>query len=167
MREERHQLAAAARVEVTGGFIEHQQARLAGQQPREAHATLLAAAQVVRQALAETAETHLRQCVVHHAGQLRFAQAQLLRPERHVLPDRRTEQLVVRVLEQEPHATAHLGQVGLEQRQAVHGDGRVQCRAVGQQAVQVQQQRGLARAIRPDEGHAFAGRQRERQSAQR
>jgi hypothetical protein len=98
---------------------------------------------------------------------LRLPEAQLLRPERHVLPDRRTEELVVRVLEQQADAAPYLGQVGLDERQAIHGDRGHRRRTVRQQAVQVQQQGRLARAIGADQRHAFARPQRERQPAQR
>jgi hypothetical protein len=75
------------------------------------------------------------------------------RPERDVLGHRRHEQLVVRVLEHDADAPADLAQVLLDHRQArdLHRPD-----AAAEHPVQVQHQRRLARAVRPEDGDPLA-----------
>jgi len=55
----------APRVEVAGRLVQDQQARLAGENARQAGAALLAVAQMMRGAVAGSREAYLRQGLVH------------------------------------------------------------------------------------------------------
>ena len=82
------------------------------------------------------------------------AQAEVGRAEGDVLPDPGHEQLVVRVLEDDPDAAADLGEIRPGDRQAGDGD---RAGAGGQDAVEVEDQGGLARAVGAEQRHPFPG----------
>jgi hypothetical protein len=87
--------------------------------------------------------------------ELGAGEAEVGGPEGHVLADGGHEELVVGVLEDDAHAPAHLGDVGVVDAEAVDPDG-----AGGgpQDAVEVEHQRGLAGPVGPEDGDALAGR---------
>ena len=90
--------------------------------------------------------------------QVRPAQAEVGRPERHVVADRRHEELVVGVLEHEPDPAADLAEGGLGHRDPAdehlaHGVG---AGGLAEDAVEVQEQRGLAGPVGPEHREALA-----------
>ena len=72
---------------------------------------------------------------------------QLLRAKRNILFDGRAEQLVVRILEQQPYLMANGLNRLWSDRLAKDPNGSVQARLVRQEAVQMKQHSGFAGAI--------------------
>ncbi len=89
----------------------------------------------------------------HHGVQLGAAQPGGGRAEGDVLADGRHEELVVGVLEDDADLAADLGHVGAADREPGDGDG---ARASGEDAVQVQDEGGLAGAVRAEQGDPLA-----------
>ena len=83
---------------------------------------------------------------------LRPGEPQVERAERDVLADRRHEQLVVGVLEDQADAGAQVTDVVVADAQA----GDLELAAAGQQRVEVQHQRRLAGAVGAEHGDALA-----------
>ncbi len=112
----------------------------------------------MREPFFKAGQTDLLQRPGDAGRQLGPAQAQLLRTEGDILPYGRTEQLIVRVLKQQAHLRANRFQMrrGYRSPENVHGGRRG--RAFRQEAVEVQEQRGLARPVGPDQSHPFAFR---------
>ena len=147
------QLAARGRVEVRGRLVEHEDLRVHGEHRRDGDPSPLAEGQVVRRPVGELGHAHLCQGLEHPGVELVAAQPEVARPERHVVADRRHEQLVVGVLEDDADAAPDLGEVVLGDGQAGHRDG---AGPGGQDAVEVQHERGLAGAVRAQHGDPFA-----------
>ena len=121
----------------------------------------------MRGPVAKARQTGLRQRLLHARVHFRLAQAELLRAKRHVLLDARAEQLIVRVLEHQAHLPADGVEIVRGDRLAQDAHRPVPVELLRQKAVQVQQQRGLAGAIGPEQPHAFALRHAETDPAQR
>ena len=79
-------------------------------------------------------------------------EAQVERAEGDVLADGRHEQLVVRILEDEPDARTQLAERPVLDREA----GDLELAFAGEQAVEVQDERRLAGAVRAEQGDALA-----------
>ncbi len=121
----------------------------------------------MRGPLAKIRQAHLPQRLLDAVFHFGFGQAQLLRAERHVLGNGRAEQLIIRVLKHE----AHLSADGLE---VLAGDGCAVdphrfARAcfVGKNPIEVQEQRGFARAIGAKQTDTLAGLDAKTHPAQR
>ena len=86
-------------------------------------------------------------------------ESQIKRSESDVFPHSRTKELIIRVLKHEPDALTDLPECGPSYRNAVDGHGsglRIGRQTFGQQAVQMHQQRCLARATGSDQCHGLA-----------
>jgi hypothetical protein len=110
---------------------------------------------VVRRAVDERQHPDLIKGVSYASLELVATQAQVGRTERDVLTHRRHEQLVVGVLENDPDPAADLGQVLGRDGQASHGHRAM---ARGEDAVEMQYERRLARAVGPEHRHSLAPR---------
>jgi len=152
--EQLDELAAVAGVEVGGRLVEGEHLGRHGQHGGHAHALALAEAQMMRGPLGRVTHVHFVKGLCDPTLYVGTVEVHVERAEGYVVEDGGHEELVVRVLEDEPHLQAHLFQPAV-----VHGDAadRHSPGAV-QQAVQVQKQRGLAGPVRADQGHPFARR---------
>jgi hypothetical protein len=99
-------------------------------------------------------QRHDVQRFAHAGGQLVAAHTEVRGAERDVLGDRRHEQLIVGILEHQPHAPADLAKALAAHRSPGDLDG---ARRRGQHTVEMQHQRGLTRAVRPEDRHSLTG----------
>ena len=148
--EDLRHLATGGRVEVGGGFVEDEDLRSHRQHRGDGDPPALTEGQVVRWALRVRAHAHERQGLPHPGLELRSTQPDVVRPEGHVVPDRRHEQLVVGVLKDDPHPPPDLQEVLAGDGHS--GDGhRPGGRLVN--PVEVQDERRLARSVRTQQGY--------------
>ena len=122
---------------------------------------------MMRLALLEAGQTDLRQGFFHARGNFRFAQAKLLRAERHIFLHRRAKQLVVRVLKNQPDLPPDFFQISGRKRLAINFHRAVAGKFLRQQPVQMQQQGGLAGTVRPEQRDALARQHAKADAAQR
>ncbi len=151
--EQAEQAAARPRVEPARGLVHDEDARLHGEDGGDRDRPLLAAGEAVGRALREVLRADAREGLRDPRPHVLGREPEVQRPEAHILGDGRHEQLVVRVLEDHADRPADVGQRVLCDRDAADVDGAVRRR---QQAVQVQQQRGLAGAVGADDGDRLA-----------
>ena len=104
------ELAPAGRVQVGRRLVQHQDLRPHGQHGGDRDPAALAERQVVRRPVAVRGHADRGERLVDPGAQLGAAQAEVGRAERDVLGDRRHEQLVVGVLEDDADPAADLGQ---------------------------------------------------------
>lgn len=149
------EFAPAARVEVAGGLVKGEYAGVAGQEASQAHAAFLPLAQVVRVAILEAAHSHLAERSGDSLRKPGLSEAHLLGAESDILPDGRTEELIIRVLEEQAYLGANGSEVALHHRFAKDLNGGWVPGTLRQEAVEVEQERGLTRPVRPDEAHAL------------
>ena len=144
----------AAGIEVTGGFVEHENAGLAGEHPGQADAAFFSATETVRRPLLVALEAHHFQRVGDNLFELSIREAKLPRPECDVLKNGGTKKLIVGVLKNQANLSADGIKSCRSDPIAIHINfARV--RFIGKQAIEVQQQRRFARAIGADQAHAF------------
>ena len=93
--QERFELAPAARIEVGGGFVEHEHGRFASQHAGQADAPLFAVAEAVRRAFLEAFQADLLEAGRHQVPQHRAVHAKLARAEGDVFKDGGRDELVV------------------------------------------------------------------------
>ena len=148
------ELAAGHRVQVRRRLVEHEDLRPAGQHGRQRHPPPLATRQVQGRSVAVGEHVDGGQRGVDPLAQRSTGDAEVGGPERDVVADGRHEQLVVGVLEDDPHPAADLLQVRRGHRQPAHGDPSG---AGPQDAVEVQHQRRLARPVRAEQRDPLAG----------
>ena len=165
--DEVEELLARHGVEPGHRLVQHEDARLHGQHARERHAALLAARQLEGALVAQLGdvEAHAFQSGFHAAINLVGGKPQVAGAERHVLAHGGGEQLVLGILEHEPHLAA----AGL--RRALVGQILpVQQHAPARgmhEAVHVLDEGALAASRMPGDAEELAVVQRERDVAQR
>ena len=103
-------LAATGRVEVGGRLVEDEDLRFHRQDRGDRDATALTEGEMVRRAVEGVPHAHLPSALSTRASS-RTADAQVRRSEGDVVTHRRHEQLIVRILEDDPHSPADLPQV--------------------------------------------------------
>ncbi len=132
-------------------LVEHEHPRPHGHRPRDGRPFPLPVGQQVRGAVAQPGDVQRRERLVDPRPDLRLRQPQVQRPERHVLRDRRREQLVVRVLHDQLHGGPQPGEPG-----AVVGHrSALQFHPAGarpQPSAQQPHQRRLPASVAPEEG---------------
>jgi hypothetical protein len=165
--ENSHELASAARIKAAGRFVQHQDAHVARQQPGQADTALLSVAEMMGLTIFKSLQADALQRPPDAVGEFRLSLAQLLRPEGDVLPDRRAEQLIVRILKQQTDLRTNCQQVRLRHRRAEDMDGGGTRRTFGEKAVEVQEQGGLAGPVRADDTDSVAVADLETHVAQR
>jgi hypothetical protein len=106
----------------------------------------------MRSAVDDVLHPHLAECRADAGERLLRRRAEVERAERDVLAHGRHEQLVVGVLEHEPDARPQLAGIAAPDVDPGHG----QLTLAGQQTVEVQHQRGLAGAVRPEHRDTLA-----------
>jgi len=167
LSEQRLELAAPARVEIARWLVEHENGRFACKHAREAGTAFLAVAEMMRRAMGVMSQAHAGKACNDARLHFRIAQAKLLRAESHVLRHGRAEQLIVRVLKQQTDLPAHLFEALRRDGFAVNVHRAISAGPLWQNSIQVQQQCGFARTIRPEQTNAFAGRDAQAHPAQR
>jgi hypothetical protein len=110
----------------------------------------------MRNPIFKARQLNRRQRSRHPLAHLLRPQPELERAKRYILPHRRRKQLVIRVLEQQAYASPDLQQMGRYQRLASDPNAAL-LRRRAQDAVQVQQQRGFARAIGSNQAYRLGG----------
>ena len=143
------ELASRGRVEVRRRLVQHEDLRAHGQHGRDRDPAALAEGEVVRRAVGEVGDAHRAQGLHDPRVELGAAQPEVGRPERHVVAHGGHEQLVVGVLEDDADPASHLEQVRAGDRQPRDGDAS---RAGREDAVEVQHQGRLARAVGAEQG---------------
>ena len=161
-----HQLAATARIEAGSGLVEHEQLRLHRQHGGDGDALLLADAEMVRDAVHVVAHIHGSECITHARAHFLLGQALVNRAERDVVEHRGREELVVGLLKNQADGGAHLDEVGLRAVRHVDAADAHLAGSGFENAVQMKNQRAFAGAVRTEQGHLLAGRDRKRCPAQ-
>lgn len=181
------QPAPRAGVEIARRFVKRQEIGFAGQYAGQRDAAAFAEAQFARRPVFEASQPYGSQRLAHPASHLVLREPQIERPKRHILEHRRTEELIVRILKQKPHDPPNLAEVRSDDRHSQHFDRMRRLRhardvgavrsggptfrdAAGssrEQAVEVQQQRGLSGPIRPDDSDSFPDADRKAHVRQR
>ena len=105
------ELAPRRRVEVRRRLVEHEDLGSHREHGRDGDPPALAEGQVVRRPVGEVAHPDAVERLDDARVELGAAQAEVGRPERHVVAHRRHEQLVVGVLEDDADPASHLEQV--------------------------------------------------------
>jgi hypothetical protein len=154
--EEGDQLAAAARVEAGGGFIEDENLGGAGEDAGEADAAFFAGGKPMGRALFEADQADFVEGIGDKLREVSGGQAELLWAEGNVFEDGGAEELVVGVLKEEPDGSADVFEVVGDDGRTVDPDGGGG-EGLGEDAVEVLEDGGLARAVGADEGDGFAG----------
>ena len=149
------EIPPAPRVEIARRLVKDKYAGVACEDPRQADALLFTSAQVVRRSPFEPVEPDLMKRIPDDPVDLRGRESELLRTERHVFADRGTEELVVGILEEEPHRSVHLVEVGVREEIAADDDLAAPAVVGGEYAVQMEKERRFSRPVRPDNADAF------------
>jgi hypothetical protein len=105
------QLPPARRVEVARGLVQHQHVGSHGEHGGHGDTSALPEGQVVRCPVGDLCHADGCERLVHPLLQGRPAQAEVGRPEGDVVANRRHEQLVVGVLEDQPDPATYIGEV--------------------------------------------------------
>ena len=157
------QLLASARVKSRARLVEHQHLRLHGDHARDGDAALLPAGEregrLLQQALVQSREAG---GVMHAAVQLRAGQAHVGGAEGDVAVDGLLKELVLRILEHQPHAEAHAADLLRVGPDVLAVEQHAAARRL-EQAVEVLDQRRFAAARVPDEAEKLAAVNVERQ----
>ena len=163
----------AARVKVRRGLVEHHHRGPACQHARQADALPLAEAQMMRRTIRRVLKVDPRETLQGQAASLAPGHPLVERPEGHILDDRGAEELIVGVLEQQPHLAPDLVRrpgVDLDPLDPDAGGAppsgkiepmpwrmpQVPLPLPGKQAVEMEQERALARAVGTHECDALA-----------
>ena len=109
-----------------------------------------------RQTRFESRKSDLRQRLSDDVLDVGLPGPELARAEGDVFEDRGAEQLVLGVLEKEPHIAPDVRQIRLDHGQAVDPDGRNAPPVLRQDPVQVQEEGRFARAVGTDQTNGFA-----------
>jgi len=159
----------AAGVEVVGGLVEKEDARLHRDHRPDRDPLLLTAGQRVRRPIEQLVEAERLRCLGDALAHLRLRQAELQRAERQLVEHARAKQLDVGLLEHEPDLRAELASEGgllqgvFRERPAERLDGPLRRE---DEAVEHLQQRRLARAVGPDYRDVLSLVDRERDAAE-
>lgn len=152
------ELAPATRVKPAGWFVQHKHCRFACQHARQTDPTFLALTESVGLSLFEPAKPDHRKARRNKFFQLRSIDAQLTRAKGDIVKHGRCNQLVIRVLEQQTDLLADALDCLACERFTGNPHMWLLGHVFGQQTVQMQQQRGFARTVRPEHTNAFTGR---------
>src|SRR5512143_1193532 len=155
------------RIQVARRLVQRQHPRTTGKDPRETDALLFATAEVMRRSPVEARQAHQLEGLLHRRPHLTLRLAELLRTEGDVLENRRTEKLIVRILEQQPHRPPDVRQRFGPESHAEHGNPFLLRKLLGKNAVDVKEQRGFPRTVRPDQTDALVLLDRQRDVLQR
>lgn len=151
-------LLNARRVEIGGGFVEHQQRRPHRQCARDRESLAATARQTVGVVRPPIPQTDAAQGVFGSSENLLDRQAQVLRPEGDLVEQGAGDQLGVGVLKDHAHAGAQSGDGGRPGIQPVdaHPAGDRGGDRVGDEAVERQGEGRLARTAGSEQEHDFA-----------
>ncbi len=151
--EDMGELASRSRIEVGRGLVEHEHVGIHRQHRRQCDSSALAEAEVVWGAVGVVVHADCAERRGNPSVELVAGDSEVGRTERHVLAHRGHEELVVGVLEDDPHSPTDLAEVRLGHGQAADADvALLGC----VDAVEVQDQGGLAGTIRTEHGDALA-----------
>ena len=161
-RHEAHQVPGAAGVEAGQRFVKDQRLRAHGYRAGDGGALLLPVAEHMRGAVPEVGDLERLERVFDATACLYLGDAEIQRPERHVLVHAAGEELVVGILEDEADGRAQrrepLAVVGDRLATQQHRPG-----PRPQGAVEMQEKGGLAGAVRADDRQAATGAHLERE----
>jgi hypothetical protein len=153
--EEVFEFAAATGVEVAGGLVEDEDGGLAGEDAGETDAAFFAAGEVMGEAVIEACQANLGEAFRDACGDFGRVEAELLGSEGDVFEDGGAEELIVGVLEEEADLAADGIEVVADGGLAEDADGAVLGGFFREQAVEMEQQGGLAGAVGADEADAL------------
>jgi hypothetical protein len=105
------ELAPRAGVEIARRFVEHEGARFAGEKPRQTHPPFLAPTETMRGTAFVSFQSHRVQRGRNALEDGFAVPAELSGSKRDILKDRFAEELVVRVLKENPHLSANRRQI--------------------------------------------------------
>mgnify|MGYP006955966709 CR=1 FL=1 len=152
------EFASRRRIEVRGRLVEHQHIGTHRQHRRQGHTAALTEAEVMRRAVGVSVHADGPKCVVDGGVEVVAAQTEVGGTEGNILSHSRHEQLIVWILEHDPHPPPNLGEIGLGDWKTSDRDAAVRGRV---NAIEVQDQCGLSGAIGAEHGNAFAMPDRE------
>ena len=160
--QEAQQRAPRTRVEASRGLVERENLGIHAEHRGDGDALLFAGAQVMAEAILVGAHAYTLERMPRSLAHLGGGQPHVQRPEGHILDDRRRKQLVVRILEHQADRGADCVKVVV-----AHGSTtNAHLARAAQDAVQMQQQRALASAVRSHQRHLLSGLDGERHAAQ-
>jgi len=151
--------AAPARVEPGPGLVEREDLGPTGERRGERRALLLTAGEVVRAARLEAREPHGLEGLGHAPPDLLLGEAQVARAEGEIFGDRRAEELVVGVLEDEPEMREATGGLNVG---PVHADRAPPAQEPGE----TEKKRALARPVGAGQADLLAALDPQREPAQ-
>ena len=99
---------ATGRIEIRGRFIEHEDFWVHGEHSGDRHAAPLATRQVMGSTVGEIGFADSFQRLLHPDFQLGSSETEVGRAETHIFFNRRHEQLIVRILKDEPEPSPDL-----------------------------------------------------------
>jgi len=134
------ELPRAHRVHAAGGFVQHKDAGFAREEACEADTAFFALAQVMGQAALKPCQPHLRQRALNPLCNLRGINPQLPRAESHVFRHGGAEQLVVRILEEEPDHSVHFVEIRVRDPFAADDNFPLTAVVLGEYPVQMEEE---------------------------
>lgn len=134
------QLSAAPGVKVARRLVQDKYARVTGKYACQTDPLLFAAAQVVRRSPLEPFEPHLPERLPDNPVDLRGRKSELRGTERHVFRDRGTEELVVRILEEEPDHSVHFVEIRVRDPFAADDNFPLTAVVLGEYPVQMEEE---------------------------
>ena len=156
------QLGARGGIEALERLIEHQQLGVQDERPRERHLAALAARQVMTHLVPQVLDPDALKRRGHEPLDLGLGMPVAARRERHVVPHRRGDDLLLDVLEQHADALADL----VEVPRRVDAEHRDVALLRLEQAEDVKQHRRLAATVGPEDDGALAALDHEVEPAQ-
>ena len=141
------------RIQIAGGFIQGQDAGIHGEHRGQRHPLALSLAEMMRGAARiGVIQHHVAQGFLDPLADLLRRNPQIERTEGDILKNRRAKELIVGILEEEPHLLADELQIPVGDRlpEDAHGAGALQ------DPIQMQKKRGLAGAARADQSDPLA-----------
>jgi hypothetical protein len=165
--DEAGQIPASAGVKIARRLVQDEYARVARQNACKTDPLFFAAAQMVRRSPLEPFEPHLPESLTDNPVDLRRREPELQGTERHVLGDGGTEELIVRVLEEEPDHPVYLVEVRAGDTVPAYNHLSATAVVFGEYPVQMQQERRFARPVGSDDPDALSSGGKHGHSPQR
>ena len=150
--EKADEIGARRRIQALEGLVEHQQLGLEHQRARERDLAPLAARKVVTHLVPQVGDPDALERALHHAIHLRRGISIAARRERHVVPYRGRDDLLLHLLQH--HSDALSNPVEMPRR--VDAEDRHLALARLQQTQCMEEQRALAAAVRAQDHDSFA-----------
>lgn len=150
------QLSSSTGVEVARRLIEDEYAGVAGEYACKADPLFFTAAQMVRRSPLEPFQPHLSERLADNPVDLPGRGSELCGTKRHVLLHGGTEELIIRVLEEEPDHPVHFVEVRARNPVPANDDLTVTAVVLREYPVQMEQERRFSGPVGTDDPDTFS-----------